>query len=398
MSFRRSAALAAFTTVVVAITLILPAQAASPATFEKAPPTFEKVPEATGYGGAVATVDADATRVAIDVLREGGNAVDAAVAAAATLGVTEPFSAGVGGGGFFLFYDARSRRVSTIDGRESAPATATETMFVNPATGLPYAFQEARVSGLSVGVPGTPRTWDAALRRWGTMSMAEALRPAIEIARQGFVVDATFNSQVADNLTAFGQFSSTRALYLPGGAPPAVGSVFRNPELAETYSQIARRGVRAFYRGDIARDIVSTVQDPPLAEPPVPPWAFPIRPGEMRLSDLSRYDVQFPRPTQVDYRGLQVYGMPPPSSGGSTVGEALNILENFELDTDVARASVAPLSRGERPRLRRPQPVRGRRHAAASPRRAALGRLRARARVPDRPGRGADQAGGAGDP
>src|SRR5947209_11366907 len=146
-------------------------------------------PTAVGFGGAVATVDADATRTGIEVLRAGGNAVDAAVAAAATLGVTEPFSSGIGGGGFFVFYDARHHTVHTIDGREMAPASMGVNAFINPATGQPYAFQEARVSGISVGVPGTPATWAQALRRWGTISFRQALQPAIHVAQHGFLVD-----------------------------------------------------------------------------------------------------------------------------------------------------------------------------------------------------------------
>jgi gamma-glutamyltranspeptidase/glutathione hydrolase len=288
-------------------------------------------PNAVGFGGAVATVDADATRVGLEVLRDGGNAVDAAVAAAATLGVTEPFSSGIGGGGFFLYYDARRHRVHTIDGREAAPAAMTETAFVDPATGLPYAFQEARVSGISTGVPGTLATWDRALRRYGTRSLGATLRPASRVAERGFTVDATFRSQINDNAAAFGQFSSTSALYLPGGAPPAVGTTFRNPDLARTYDLIARRGPDAFYRGEIGRDIVATVADPPVAAQPVGTWAFPIRPGAMARSDLSGYAVREPAPTKIGYRGYDVYGMATPSSGGQAVGEALNVLERFDL-------------------------------------------------------------------
>ena len=131
-----------------AIVLTVLAVGVLPTATAQAHRPFVKEPTAVGFGGAVATVDADATRIGLEVLRRGGNAVDAAVAAAAALGVTEPFSAGVGGGGFFVFYDARSKRVSTIDGREAAPAATTVDAFVNPATGLPYAFQEARVSGI----------------------------------------------------------------------------------------------------------------------------------------------------------------------------------------------------------------------------------------------------------
>jgi gamma-glutamyltranspeptidase / glutathione hydrolase len=296
-----------------------------------AAPTVTKAPVAVGRNGAASTVDLDATRVAIDVLRDGGNAVDAAVAAAATLGVTEPFSSGLGGGGFFVFYDARTGMVHTIDGRESAPATMQENAFVNPATGAAFAFQEARVSGISVGVPGTPQTWQTALRKWGTISLRDALRPAIKVAEDGFVVDQTFASMIADNLAAFSQFSSTSALYLPGGAPPAIGSAFRNPDLAQTYRLLSKQGMDGLYRGELAADIVRTVQHPPVVAAPAVPWAFPIRPGTLQASDLAGYDVRTPRPTHVSYRGFDVYGMPTPSSGGSTVGEGLNIVENWDL-------------------------------------------------------------------
>src|SRR3954454_3347440 len=158
-----------------------------------------KNPTAVGYGGAVSTVDPTATAVGLDVLRRGGNAVDAAVAVAATIGVTEPFSAGIGGGGFFVYYNAKRHSVSTIDGREAGPATMTSTYFIDPADGKPYDFQEARVSGLSAGVPGTLATWEAATRRWGTKSLGTLLRPAADVADRGFPVDATFRQQIADN-------------------------------------------------------------------------------------------------------------------------------------------------------------------------------------------------------
>ncbi|MFD0583779.1 gamma-glutamyltransferase [Dactylosporangium darangshiense] len=286
---------------------------------------------ATGYGGAVASVDPTATAAGLEVLRHGGNAVDAALAVAATLGVTEPFSSGIGGGGFFVYYDARTGRVSTLDGRETAPRSMGETAFVNPATGQPYAFQEARVSGLSAGVPGSLATWDAAARRWGTRPLSSALGPAAKVARDGFTVDATFNQQVSDNAAAFAQFDPTAKLYLPGGAPPAVGTTMRNPDLAATYDLVARRGIDAFYGGEIGRDIVTTVQRPPLAASPSRPWQYQIRPGGMTVSDLRAYDVRSPAPTHMTYRGYDVYGMATPSSGGSTVGEALNILERSDL-------------------------------------------------------------------
>ncbi|MEV4808885.1 gamma-glutamyltransferase [Micromonospora avicenniae] len=319
---------ALFTATIALVTLAagtaVPAQAAKPA----GPP---KQPVAVGYGGAVSTVDETATAVGLDVLRRGGNAVDAAVAAAATLGVTEPFSAGVGGGGFFVYYDARTGRVHTIDGREAAPASMTATSFTDPATGQPYAFDEARISGLSVGVPGTLLTWRDALARWGTRSLAQLLAPAARVAENGFTVDETFADQIAANRAAFGQFSSTSALYLPGGQPPAVGGTFRNRDLADTYRLIAKRGTDVFYRGEIGRDVAATVQHPPVATRPIGSWPYPIRPAGMTAADLAGYRTHTPAPTRSQYRGLEVYGMSTPSSGGVAVGEALNILEQYDL-------------------------------------------------------------------
>ncbi|MFI1994285.1 gamma-glutamyltransferase [Actinoplanes sp. NPDC020271] len=306
---------------------------ATPASATPATPSPPKTPTAEGYGGAVATVDATATAAGLDVLRRGGNAVDAAVAAAATLGVTEPFASGIGGGGFFVYYDARTHRVHTIDGRETGPATMTSTYFVNPATGQPYAFDEARVSGLSVGVPGTLATWEAASKQWGTRPLSSALTKAAEVADRGYTVDGEFRRQVTENAAAFGQFDATKALYLPGGAPPAVGTTIRNPDLARTYRLIARNGTGAFYRGEIGRDLLATVQDPEVSASPTSPWAYPIRPGALTARDLASYQVRHPAPTKADYKGLTVYGMSTPSSGGTTVSEALNILEASPLGT-----------------------------------------------------------------
>lgn len=284
-----------------------------------------RVSEAVGSGGVVASVDPDASQIGVEVLRSGGNAVDAAVAVAAALGVTDPFSAGIGGGGFFVHYDARTRRISTLDGRETAPAAADADLFVENGTAIPFA--EAVTSGLSVGVPGTPKTWEQALRRWGTFSLDRAVKPAEDLARRGFTVDATFNRQVTENAARFADFTSTRALYLPDGTPPAIGSTFRNPDLADTYRELRKKGVGTFYEGALAHDIARTVQQPPV----VPGATREVRPGEMTTADLRAYTVARREPTHVRYRGLDVFGMAPPSSGGTTVGEALNILETTEL-------------------------------------------------------------------
>ena len=175
-------------------------------------------PTAVGTGGAAATVDSLATGAAIETLEDGGNAVDAAVAAAAVLGVVEPFSCGIGGGGFMVIYNAGDGSVTTIDGRETAPAAMRPDSFFE--NGVPLAVPNARWSGLSAGVPGTVRTWDEALDRYGTISLAEAVAPAVDVAREGFLVDPVFFGQVQGNVDFFDDISSTKALYLdPDGTP-----------------------------------------------------------------------------------------------------------------------------------------------------------------------------------
>ena len=283
---------------------------------------------AIGSGGAVASVNLLATAAGIRVLKNGGNAVDAAVAAAAVLGVVEPFSCGIGGGGFMVIYNARDHKVTTIDSREKAPQAFRADSFIDPATGKPISFSEGVTSGLGVGVPGTLLAWQSALDRFGTRPLAKLLKPAIDIADEGFLVNPTFALQISQNASRFRDFTSTRALYLtPTGQAPAIGSLFHNPDLAKTYRQIAEEGPGVVYDGPIGTDIVNTVQHPPT----VPGITRNVRPGLMTTEDLSNYEVVARDPVATTYRGLQFFGMGPPSSGGSTVGESLNILEGFNL-------------------------------------------------------------------
>jgi gamma-glutamyltranspeptidase/glutathione hydrolase len=310
-----------------AVAVSTPASAAPPSA---PPPTAGRpAPPApstsTGYGGAVSSVDAEASRVGLEVLRKGGNAADAAVATAAALGVTEPYSAGIGGGGYFVHFDAETGEVTTIDGRETAPAAMESDAFIDPATGSPYSFANAVSSGLSVGVPGTLATWEAALEEYGTESLKEMLKPSILLATRGFQVDQTFRDQTLANQARFAQFPDTAELFLPGGDAPKVGTTFRNPDLATTLREIALRGTDAFYEGAIADEIAALVQEPITTDTAT----LPAYPGFMTADDLADYEVLFQDPTHVEYRGLDVYGMAPSSSGGTTVGESLNILENF---------------------------------------------------------------------
>ena len=295
-----------------------------------------KEPTAVGRGGAAATVDVLATAAAVDVLERGGNAVDAAVAAAGVLGVTEPFSAGIGGGGFMVIRTAKGK-VTTIDAREKAHGAMQPDSFWE--NGAPLPFNDARYSGLSAGVPGTVLGWEKALDRYGTKSLRKMLDYGVDVARKGFVVDQTFFDQTAANVDWFDDVPSSEAIYLdPDGTPRDVGTIFRNPDLAGAYERIAKLGSKGFYRGDIAEAIVNAVRQPPIAADANHVW----RPGLMTLDDLRRYTAPERKPTKVRYRGLDVYGMGPPSSGGSTVGEALNILEGFDLE-DMSRTQALHL-------------------------------------------------------
>jgi gamma-glutamyltranspeptidase / glutathione hydrolase len=322
---RRSAGLLA----VAAVTALLSAPVGQAA---------DKQPTAVGHGGAAATVDTLATQAAIDTLRKGGNAVDATVTAAGVLGVVEPFSCGIGGGGFMVIRDGRTGRITTLDHREKSPAAMTPMSFWQ--NGAPLAFDPARYSGMSAGVPGTPLGWERALKRYGTISLKKALKPGARIARRGFVVDQVFRDQIAGNGTYFNDVPSTAELYLDdSGQPLAVGTRVRNPDMAKLYGRVGRLGAeRGFYRGAVADAIVDAVRNPPTVDTPAHPWL----PGVMTAADLRDYTAPFRDPTKISYRGLDVYGMGPPSSGGTTDGEALNILEGFP---DFGRDRVLSLHR-----------------------------------------------------
>ena len=280
----------------------------------------------SGSGGAVASVDPVASQVGIDVLRRGGNAADAAIATAAALGVVEPYANGIGGGGFFVYYDAKRGKISTIDGRETAPQGLTEKGFLKP-DGTPMDFDTVVNSGLSVGVPGTPATWKAALDRWGSRSYSAMLEPAQRIAERGFVVDDSFSEATAENAERFAKFPATAKVFLPGGKPVVPGSVLRQPDLARAYAQLRRHGPDALYRGPIGKAIVATVNAPQTT----PGVSVPS--GSMTSADLASYRALSKAPIRSTYRGFEVFGMPVPSSGGIALAEALHLIEAYEKRT-----------------------------------------------------------------
>ncbi len=287
---------------------------------------------AIGTGGAVAAETVGASRAGLAVLKAGGNAIDAAVAMAATLGVDDPFVAGPGGGGFMVIYLAASKQIVTIDGREQCPRRCTPQLFLDKS-GKPLDFELARHSGISVGVPGLVKQWEKATRLYGRRTFAQNLQPAIQLARTGFPVTQNFHNTSVISLADLQAFSSSRKLFLTrNGKPLPVGTLFRNPDLAKTYEQLARNGASYLYGGPLGRAIAQTVQHPPVAKQA--PAGFRVIPGIMTADDVRGYSAKNRPPTHVIYRGLDIYGMAPPSSGGTTIGEALNILSGWPMGSE----------------------------------------------------------------
>ncbi|HEY3774193.1 MAG TPA: gamma-glutamyltransferase family protein [Solirubrobacteraceae bacterium] len=288
-------------------------------------------PTATGSGGSVASMDGSASRAGIDVLRHGGNAVDAAVATASALGVTVPFVAGPGGGGFMVIYNARTHTVTTIDGRETCPQSCTKSLFLDPKTHKPMDYVTASDQPLSTGVPSMVATWSLAVKRFGRESLKADLSPAASIARRGFAVNRDFRQLTRSGLPLIRAYPASRHLFLtPKGNPLPLGHVLRNPGLAHTYAEIGAHGARYLYDGPLGQAIVKAVDTPTLT----PGQKVITTPGKMTMADLQAYRARVQPPTHVTYDGLSVYGMAPPSSSGTTVGEALNILSGFPLSTE----------------------------------------------------------------
>ncbi|MGD0602954.1 MAG: gamma-glutamyltransferase family protein [Streptosporangiaceae bacterium] len=314
---------------VTAVLLALPAQATTAA--GQAPPGPAKEPVAVGTGGGVASMDTDASQAGIDVLKQGGNAIDAAVATASALGVTIPFVAGPGGGGFMVIYLAKTHQVVTIDGRETCPAACTATMFTDPKTGQPLGYDYASDQPLATGVPANVATWAKAVSLYGRQPLAADLQPAIRVAERGFRVNPDFVQLTESDLPELQAYPASRSLLLtPAGNPLPVGTLLRNPDLARTYQLLARYGPSYLYDGPLGRAIVQADDHPVVTQGNT----LVALPGIMTASDLSAYQARVQAPTYVRYRGLDIYSMAPPSSSGSTVGEALNILSGYDLSAE----------------------------------------------------------------
>lgn len=274
---------------------------------------------AVAANGMVSTANRYATLAGLETLRAGGNAVDAMAVVQFVLNVAEPYASGIGGGNFIMIYDAASGEVIAIDGREEAPEAYSPDIFLDDQ-GEPVPFNDRSTGGNPVGVPGTLAATARALEEYGTISLEEALEPAIELARRGFVVDTPFALAIAADTERIALFEATAALYLDeDGQPLAAGDIFSNPDLADTLELIAQQGIEVFYEGEIAEDLVAAVQN---AE---------FNPGVMELTDLAGYRAVRREPVSTTYRGYEVYGMNMPTSGGTTLMMMLNTLEGIDL-------------------------------------------------------------------
>jgi gamma-glutamyltranspeptidase/glutathione hydrolase len=272
--------------------------------------------------GVVAVSHPAAAAAGARMLAQGGNATDAAAAVQFALNVVEPQSSGIGGGGFMLIHLAKTGETVIVDSRERAPAAASADMFA--PEGMPMPFQQASTSGLSVGVPGTLRGVDTALRRWGTLSLAQTLEPAIELAEHGFRVNRFLAEDIANDGGRTRLQPETAATFRPGGVPLKEGDWLVQSDLANTLKLLASAGPDAFYRGPMAQAIVSAQQ---RARSELGPAGA----GRMTLDDLAQYQVAIRKPLVGHYRGWTLAGMPPPSSGGLTTFQMLAMLERFPL-------------------------------------------------------------------
>ncbi|SIR37986.1 gamma-glutamyltransferase [Bosea sp. TND4EK4] len=252
-----------------------------------------------------------------EILRAGGSAVDAAIAVQLVLNLVEPQSSGIGGGAFLVHWDEAARKVTTLDGRETAPAAAKPDRFMKD--GKPMPFREAVVGGRSVGVPGTLKLLEEAHRRWGKLPFADLVAPALKLAEEGFPVSPRLNGLLAREKDLPKNALAAAYFYEPDGKPRAVGTILKNPAFAATLRAIAAKGADAFYKGPIAEDIVATVT------------GHPSNPGDIALADLAAYRVEEREPVCGAYRVWRLCGMGPPSSGAVAIQQMLGILEGQDL-------------------------------------------------------------------
>jgi gamma-glutamyltranspeptidase/glutathione hydrolase len=271
---------------------------------------------AEGTTGMVAAAHPLASKIGVEILQKGGNAVDAAVATAFGLGVVEPNASGLGGGGFILIYSAKTKEVITIDYRERAPLRATPDMYKLAPDGK-VVDAETTVGHKAVAVPGTLAGLTLALNRYGTMSLKEVMAPAIRVAEGGYEITPTMNGMMKDNFEKLSKFPEAARIYLKDGLPYEVGDRITLKDLAKTYRLISEKGPDVFYRGEIAEAIEKEMKASGK--------------GLVTKEDLAAYQPVIRTPVRGSYRGYEIVSMAPASSGGTHIIQLLNILEGYDM-------------------------------------------------------------------
>lgn len=266
--------------------------------------------DATGVNGVVSTGKYEATKIGVDIIKKGGNAIDAAVAVGFALGVCEPQSSGIGGGGFMVIRFAKTGETKFIDFREIAPKNATPDMWKLDKDGKVINNEKA------VGVPGEVKGMMYALEKYGTMSRKDVIQPSVELAENGYEVSAVLSRDIKNKYDMIEMFPETSKIYLNEGFPYEVGETIKNPDLANTLRKIIKNGEKAVYEGEIAKAIVKSAQDAG---------------GPLTMEDMQNYDIRVNDPLVGHYRGYEIVTSAPPSSGGAHVVQILNILENYDM-------------------------------------------------------------------
>lgn len=274
--------------------------------------------EPVALNATVSAADPRAAAAGQEMLRRGGSATDAAIAMMLALNVVEPHNSGIGGGGFLMHHDGETGLLESLDGRETAPAAARPDRFIG-ADGQPLSFRSAWPGGYSVGVPGNLRLAWEAHRKWGKLPWATLFDPAIRLAEDGFEVRQRLDTAMKAVAPVWADFPEIQKYFWIDGAPAPIGTTLKNPPLAALFRRIAAEGPDAFYIGEMARTIASTVTNAP--KNPVP----------MTEADLAAYQVKTRKPVCGPYRAYTICGMGPASSGGVTVLQILGMVERFPL-------------------------------------------------------------------
>ncbi|GHA75951.1 gamma-glutamyltransferase [Cognatilysobacter bugurensis] len=303
---------------VLALALLSGCATAPPAAIAPAPVAAARTAPApaatTPPGTAIASAHVLATQAGLDMIRQGGNAFDAAIAVSATLSVVEPVSSGIGGGGFFLLHDAKTGRDVFVDAREVAPESASPEAYLDAKGDLDR--DRATNGPWSAGIPGLPAALVHLSEKYGRLPLSTTLAPAIRVAREGFEVYPRLEKGYASRREVMERYRGTREVFLADGTPPVTGEMLRQPDLARTFELLAKEGFDGFYRGDVAAKLLASVKE---------------EGGRWTAQELAGYRVHEREPLRFEYRDWRVTTAPPPSSGGVAIAQMLQMLEGWDL-------------------------------------------------------------------